>query len=126
MPLRPVASPPIITGLRALAAGFLLALCPLALTAQDRPVVEASTEISRAAPAWAFDVSDVPVDQGYTFGQLDNGLRYIIRRNATPEGTALVRMRIGSGSLEERDDERGLAHFLEHMAFNGSTGIPEG
>jgi len=126
MPLRPPAPPPIITGLRALAAGFLLALCPAALTAQDRPVVEASTEVSRAAPAWAFDVSDVPVDQGYTFGQLDNGLRYIIRRNATPEGTALVRMRIGSGSLEERNDERGLAHFLEHMAFNGSTGIPEG
>jgi zinc protease len=53
-------------------------------------------------------------------------MRYVIRRNATPAGTALVRLRIGSGSLEERDDERGLSHFLEHMAFNGSIGIPEG
>ncbi|MEE4206876.1 MAG: insulinase family protein, partial [Erythrobacter sp.] len=41
-------------------------------------------------------------------------------------GTALVRMRIGSGSLEEREEERGLSHYLEHMAFNGSTGVPEG
>jgi zinc protease len=68
----------------------------------------------------------VPVDSGFTFGRLDNGMRYIIRRNATPAGTALVRMRIDSGALEETDSERGLSHYLEHMAFNGSTGIPEG
>ena len=53
-------------------------------------------------------------------------MRYIIRQNDRPEGTALVRMAIGSGSLSETDSERGLAHFLEHMAFNGSTNVPEG
>lgn len=109
-----------------LAAGLLLALLPLAFTtalaAHDAPAAEAAAP----APVWAFEQSDVPVDPGYTFGQLDNGMRYIIRSNATPEGTALVRMRIASGSLEEREDERGLSHYLEHMAFNGSTGIPEG
>lgn len=113
---------------RTLAAGLLLALSPIALTtalaAQDAPVAAATAEAP--APVWAFEDSDVPVDQAYVFGQLDNGMRYIIRRNATPEGTALVRMRIDSGSLAENDDERGLAHYLEHMAFNGSTGIPEG
>jgi zinc protease len=111
-----------------IAASLLLALSPLALTtvlaAQDTPTVAAQAETP--PPVWAFEDSDVPVDQGYTFGQLDNGMRYIIRRNATPEGTALVRMRIDSGSLEETDSERGLSHYLEHMAFNGSTGIPEG
>lgn len=111
-----------------LTASLLLALSPLAFTtalaAQDAPVAVAATEAP--APVWAFEQSDVPVDPGYTFGQLDNGMRYIIRRNATPEGTALVRMRIDSGSLEETDSERGLSHFLEHMAFNGSKGIPEG
>jgi zinc protease len=113
---------------RALAASLLLALSPLALTtglaAQETPA--SGTAAPATAPAWAFETSDVPVDPGYTFGRLPNGMRYIIRRNATPQGTALVRMRIDSGSLEEREDERGLSHFLEHMAFNGSKGIPEG
>ncbi|WP_271439063.1 M16 family metallopeptidase [Pontixanthobacter luteolus] len=79
-----------------------------------------------AQPVWAFEESDVPVDPAFRFGALENGLRYIIRENNRPEGTALVRMQIGSGSLSERDEERGLAHFLEHMAFNGSRRIPEG
>ena len=80
-----------------------------------------------AAPgAWTFEASDVPVDPAFTFGTLPNGMRYVLRENHTPEGTVLVRLRIGSGSLEETDEERGLAHFLEHMAFNGSTHVPEG
>jgi zinc protease len=113
---------------RDFAASVLLALSPFALTtglaAQDAPVAVAATE--QDSPAWAFEQSDVPVDDSFTFGQLENGMRYAIRHNATPEGTAMVRMRILSGSLEEQDEERGLAHYLEHMAFNGSKGIPEG
>lgn len=77
-------------------------------------------------PTWAFEASDVPVDEGYRFGKLDNGLRYVIRSNATPKGQALVRMVVKTGSLDEADDERGFAHFVEHMAFNGSTNVPEG
>ena len=111
-----------------LTAGLLLALSSLAFTttvaAKDAPPATARAEA--ASPVWPFKASDIPVDPDYTFGQLDNGMRYIIRRNATPAGTAVVRMRIGSGSLEERDDERGLSHYLEHMAFNGSKSIPEG
>ncbi|MEY4836934.1 MAG: hypothetical protein RLZZ475_793 [Pseudomonadota bacterium] len=129
MPLVRDALPVMNNSLRALSAGLLLALSPLALTtalaAQETP--PAATAAAEApAPVWAFETSDVPVDPGFVFGRLDNGMRYIIRRNATPEGTALVRMRIDSGSLAENDDERGLAHYLEHMAFNGSAGIPEG
>jgi zinc protease len=113
-------------------ASLLLALSPLAFTtalaAQDAPAREATTEATAQAPApvWPFEKSDVPVDPGYTFGRLDNGMRYVIRRNATPAGTALVRMRIDSGTLVEKEDERGLAHYIEHMAFNGSKGVPEG
>ena len=77
-------------------------------------------------PLWAFEESDIPVDPAFRFGVLENGMRYILRENATPDGTALVRLHIGSGSLDEEDRERGLAHFLEHMAFNGSTNVPEG
>ncbi|MBU7579975.1 MAG: insulinase family protein [Porphyrobacter sp.] len=112
-----------------IAAGLLLAFSPLAFTtalaAQDAPAATAP-QAKAPAPVWAFEDSDVPVDPGYTFGKLPNGMRYVIRRNATPAGTALVRMRINSGALEETDRERGLSHFLEHMAFNGSKGIPEG
>ncbi|WP_120716397.1 M16 family metallopeptidase [Tsuneonella amylolytica] len=78
------------------------------------------------AAAWPFETSDVPVDPAFRFGTLPNGMRYVLRENHLPEGTVLVRLRIGSGSLAETDEERGLAHFLEHMAFNGSKAVPEG
>lgn len=100
-----------------------------AATASPEPsaaVPSETIDANAATPVWAFEESDVPVDPAYRFGVLDNGMRYILRENGTPEGTALVRLHIGSGSLDETDSEQGLAHFLEHMAFNGSTRIPEG
>jgi zinc protease len=81
---------------------------------------------SAPKPDWAFQQSDLPPDPAFRFGKLANGMRYVIRRNATPPGTAQVRLDIATGSLDERDDERGFAHFVEHMAFNGSTHVPEG
>lgn len=77
-------------------------------------------------PDWAFQQSDLAPDPAFRFGKLDNGMRFVIRRNATPPGTAVVRMNVDTGSLDEREDERGFAHFVEHMAFNGSTHVPEG
>lgn len=79
-----------------------------------------------AKPVWAFERSDLAPEAAWRFGRLDNGLRFIIRHNATPPGTVLVRLDIDAGSLDEREDERGYAHFVEHMAFNGSTHVPEG
>jgi zinc protease len=99
-----------------------LYLLPILLAAAGAPALAQA----EAGPAWTLQESDVPVDPDYTFGQLPNGMRYVLRENHTPEDTVLVRLRIGSGSLEERDEERGLAHYLEHMAFNGSTNVPEG
>ncbi|WP_288486095.1 insulinase family protein [uncultured Novosphingobium sp.] len=75
---------------------------------------------------WAFGTSDIAPDPSFRFGRLPNGMRYVIRRNATPAGTALVRMDIAVGSLDESKKERGFAHFVEHMAFNGSKHIAEG
>ncbi|HVR92050.1 MAG TPA: insulinase family protein [Novosphingobium sp.] len=86
----------------------------------------ASAAPPRDKPIWAFQASDVPVDPVFRFGQLANGMRYVIRQNATPKGTALVRMDVAAGSLDESPAERGFAHFVEHMAFNGSTHVPEG
>ena len=75
---------------------------------------------------WAHEASELRPDPAVTYGQLPNGLRYALMRNALPSKTAAVRMRFGVGSLMEAEDQRGLAHFLEHMVFNGSQNIPEG
>ncbi|MEY4953501.1 MAG: hypothetical protein RL299_1925, partial [Pseudomonadota bacterium] len=103
---------------------FALSISTLALTA-CAPTVGKVSSIA-PPPVWAFEKTDVPVDPGYRFGRLPNGMRYVIRQNATPKGTATVRFQIEAGSLDESDEERGYAHFLEHMAFNGSTNVPEG
>ncbi len=62
----------------------------------------------------------LPIDPAVRTGQLDNGLRYMIRRNSEPEQRAQIRLVVDAGSVLEDDDQRGLAHFLEHMAFNGT------
>jgi len=79
-----------------------------------------------AAPAWPQARSDLAPDPAVRFGVLGNGMRYAILRNATPAGQTALRLRIGSGSLEESDDEQGLAHVLEHMSFKGSTHVAAG
>ena len=78
------------------------------------------------ASDWDAGDSEFQPEEGWRFGKLENGMRYIVRPNDRPEQTAVVRLHISTGSLDERDDERGFAHFVEHMAFNGSTNVPEG
>ena len=75
---------------------------------------------------WAQDYTGRKADPSVRFGTLPSGLRYAIMHNETPTDGVAMRMRIGSGALQERDEERGLAHFLEHMAFRGSTNIADG
>ena len=76
-----------------------------------------------AAPSWPQTTGDVSADPAVRFGVLANGMRYAVMRNATPGGVTALRLRVGSGSLEESDAEQGLAHVLEHMAFRGSTHV---
>lgn len=75
---------------------------------------------------WVFETSDVRPDPAWRFGRLPNGMRYILRHNAMPQGEVVVRMQIDTGSLDETDTTRGYAHFVEHMAFQGSTHVREG
>ena len=72
---------------------------------------------------WPQASSDIAPDTGATFGTLANGLRYIIYPNAEPPKRVSLRLHISSGSLMEADDQQGIAHFLEHMVFNGSKNI---
>ena len=62
----------------------------------------------------------LPVDPQVTVGTLDNGLTYYIRTNQRPENRAEFRLVVKAGSVLEDEDQLGLAHFLEHMAFNGT------
>ncbi|MFL6520060.1 MAG: M16 family metallopeptidase [Chthoniobacterales bacterium] len=70
--------------------------------------------------------SDLKPDPAAHFGILPNGVRYVIRPNLEPKGRVALRLLVLAGSLDEADDQRGIAHFLEHMAFNGSTHYPAG
>ena len=99
--------------LSALCALTLIACSQLATPPQDTAI-------------WPHDASDLAADPAVRYGRLDNGMRYAVLTNTTPPQQASLRLYIGSGSLDEDDDQRGLAHFLEHMAFNGSEGVPEG
>ena len=62
----------------------------------------------------------LPVDPAIRMGQLDNGLKYYVRQNGYPEHRVNFYIAQRVGSIQENEDQRGLAHFLEHMAFNGS------
>ncbi|MBP5326377.1 MAG: insulinase family protein [Bacteroidales bacterium] len=66
----------------------------------------------------------VPVDKKVRIGKLDNGLTYYIRANKKPEGRVQFRLAINAGSILEDEDQLGLAHFTEHMAFNGTEYYP--
>ena len=62
----------------------------------------------------------IPIDQDVRIGKLDNGLTYYIRKNSLPANRADFYIAQKVGSIQEEDNQRGLAHFLEHMCFNGS------
>ncbi|MDQ6656107.1 MAG: insulinase family protein [Verrucomicrobiota bacterium] len=95
----------------------------LALTASP---LAAKTAPAPAALPFPQEGSDLQPNPAAHFGKLPNGVRYVVMPNAEPKGRASLRLLVLAGSLQEADDQRGLAHFLEHMAFNGSTHYPPG
>ena len=80
--------------------------------------------IGGMASAFAQQMPPVPVDPNVRIGKLENGLTYYIRHNALPEKQADFYIAQKVGSILEEDNQRGLAHFLEHMCFNGTTNYP--
>ena len=82
-----------------------------------------------AVPAIAQDpeaimMQPLPIDQNVRYGVLPNGLTYYIRHNEEPKNRAEFHIAQKVGSILEEDNQRGLAHFLEHMAFNGLQHYP--
>jgi len=111
----------------AVATGLTIAqVTPVFAQEAAAQAATAPADAVRGLPAWDIPSSDFPADPDITFGRLPNGMRYALMRNGNPKGEAAIRFTVAVGAREESDPENGAAHFVEHMAFNGSKGIPEG
>ncbi len=103
-------------GLLAAAAALFAGLIAAGVRAQD-----AAAGDDESPPEWTYELDEVlPEDPAVLTGELENGLRYYVRKNGRPENRAFLRLVVRAGSVLEDDDQRGLAHFVEHMAFNGT------
>ena len=103
---------------------FLL-LC--SLLALDVSAKETAPSAERClSTGWPHEQSDLTPDPALTFGTLENGLRYVIMPNHEPKNRVGLYLNIQSGSLNETEKQRSVAHYLEHMLFNGTTHYPTG
>jgi zinc protease len=98
---------------------------PAPAEAADADAPPARESATLPAPP-AADPDALPTDPALVAGSLANGLRYVVLRHGEPAGRISVWLHVGSGSLNESETQRGLAHFLEHMAFNGSEHFAPG
>src|SRR6185503_3208828 len=99
-----------LRAIRAFAAAFLLLAAAAILPAQQ-----------------AFNLQDtLPFDAAVRTATLPNGMKYFVRKNGGPAGRVALRLAVKAGSLHEAEDQLGLAHLVEHMAFNGSAHFKPG
>ncbi|NOR52808.1 MAG: insulinase family protein, partial [Candidatus Aminicenantes bacterium] len=98
---------------------FLIAILLAIILVLPCSAIEQEKTIQEQAKTASLD-QKLPIAPYVTVGQFDNGLRYYIRENKRPENRAELRLVVNAGSILEDDDQQGLAHFLEHMAFNGT------
>ncbi|NNK97245.1 MAG: insulinase family protein, partial [Desulfobacterales bacterium] len=75
---------------------------------------------------WPHELSTLAPDPSLVFGRLPNGFRYVLKTNSEPKDRVGIYLNVQAGSLNEDDNQSGLAHFLEHMLFNGTTHFKPG
>lgn len=107
--------------LRAVFFGFLLLLPGYLFSAGY-----ASAEKNKTFSPWPHEESDLKPDPSVVYGRLENGFRYALMENHEPKNRVNIRLVVQAGSMQEEDKEEGLAHYLEHMLFNGSTHFKPG
>jgi zinc protease len=116
----------LIAATMVLIGSMSLGLCGPA-AASARPDSSGSSDFQvPAPPPWPHETSDLAADPAIVFGRLGNGFRYALMENDRPSDRVSLHLFVGAGSLNETDAQRGVAHFLEHMLFNGSTHFPPG
>jgi zinc protease len=111
---------------RSVACLPLIALAVSPIASIEAPAQPAAGASASSSTPWLYRGSDVPHDKEWVFGEFPNGLRYAVRKNGVPPGQVSIRVRVDVGSLNERDDERGYAHFIEHLVFRQSKYLGEG
>lgn len=123
-----VKSPSFVTrcSISAMAMALAIGTAALPVLAQDSAAASAEQAVQTGIPAWGIDNVELPHEAGVVYGVLGNGMRYAIKRHDAAQGETSMRLLFDGGAGDEADDEEGAAHFLEHMAFNGSKNIPEG
>lgn len=99
---------------------FLLSFILLSWLAACSPKVKKAVTTPTVSTPDAMLAMELPLDKNVRYGKLDNGLTYYIRQNAKPENRAELRLAVNVGSNMETEKQLGLAHFVEHMAFNGT------
>src|SRR5580765_2695627 len=97
---------------------FLAVFTSVAGLVATRQLVAAAAQATAAA-------QPMPVDPAIATARLPNGLRYYVRANPKPDKRAELRLVVRAGSILEDEDQQGLAHFVEHMAFNGTQHFPK-
>ncbi len=105
-----------------LTVAFVLPLTLPAIAADIEPAVAADC----VGTGWPHAGSDLAPDPNLLFGTLENGLRYVLMVNREPKNRVAMYLNVQAGSLHETDAQRGAAHYLEHMLFNGTTHYPPG
>lgn len=90
------------------------------------PSVNKNERAPSKQPAWPHENTDIALDPDIVLGELDNGMRYQLRHNKVPANRLEMRLHVDAGANMEQDDEVGLAHFLEHLAFRTLRNFPEG
>lgn len=107
---------------------YLLPSLGLALTLiiSPRAPFAAPTPLDCYSVEWPHERSELRPDPAIHYGRLDNGFRFVLRKNEEPRDRVGLYLNVEAGSLYETDAEQGLAHFLEHMLFNGTAHFPPG
>ncbi len=109
-------------------SGFLLLICSIFLLSACAPLTDRKPLSSTPciSNSWPQEKSDLAPDPDLTFGRLDNGLRYVLLAHDEPQNRVGMYLDVQAGSIQETEKQRGLAHYLEHMLFNGTTHYPPG
>ncbi len=105
---------------------FIFLITFFATTAVARSSSAQENDSNCFMSQWPSQSSTLIPDPSLVRGKLENGFRYVLKKNKEPEDRVAIYLYVQAGSLNEGDDQRGVAHFLEHMMFNGSRNFPPG
>lgn len=105
---------------------FMTVVGALSIASSPLVLAACTSQTNEASSVQTQEQNALKPDPALVTGTLENGVRYAVLRNQTPPGTGALRVQFETGSLNEKPGTEGLAHYLEHMAFNGSENVPEG